>query len=359
MTFLDFLPLHVNAGMSFSAKFYHESIKTKMNKVTMEDPIARVEMQKKQGIFVREKFPKYFHNQDPKEYKVNPSLGIGVCTFPKIWGCEIKYKDDMDPLALPLLKPNENPKSLKVPELYDNMQWLLNEIDILTDYGFDKKKIGMPNIQSPLNIATRLVGGSRLLGLIARRNKEDEVKHIMELSSDLFIDAVRELRKNLGLPLKKGWTIAGCTYHYLSPKLWTKYILPIVYKCEVLGPIYFHHCGVMDAKKIEAFSAYPWTGVEMGFGSDYIAARKAFNQVDKKNRIIGPLSFQCRVSPFRILNQTPEVIKNDVVTILDGVKGGPASVSCVGIPFNTPEENIDAYYNTIQEYNRKKEEEEE
>jgi uroporphyrinogen-III decarboxylase len=346
---IDFLPMLIRCGMSFSSDWFFHNIGTKYDKKTMDDPILRLEMEQKQGEFIRKKYPE-FHN-NISEYKKSPNLGIGVATVPKCWGCEVKYQDHMNPFALSLLKDGEDPMTLKEPNLNDTMQWLFEEIDIYVEAGWNKTQIGLPDLQGPLNVSMKLVGDNKMLSLIARRKKEKEVNHILEVASNTYIDVYKALRKATGKPERSNFSVSGCTYYYISPAQWKKYILPIVKKCEALGDrIRLHHCGQADSDRIQAYAEYQWSTVEFGFGSDLKLARELMG-----SKKYGPIDISCRVSPYRMLNQTAEQIKKDIEWIIDNATGGPMSINCVGVPWKTPEDNLWAMYNTIQEFHKKKE----
>ena len=257
----------------------------------------------------------------------------------------------MNPFAKSLLKPGDNPMDLKVPNLQDSMQWLLEEVDTLVEQGHEKKTIGLPDLQGPLNVAMKLVGDNQMLSLIARRSKAEVVEHILEVAADAYIEIYQTLRKATGRDPISNFSVSGCTYYYISPKQWTKFILPVVKKCEALGNgIRLHHCGEADSGRIDAYSKYPWNAVEFGFGSDLALARKVFDHPK-----LGALEMSCRMSPYRMLNQSADQITSDIEGIISQVKGGPASINCVGVPYGTPEENLWALWNAVDAYNKAKE----
>jgi uroporphyrinogen-III decarboxylase len=60
-----------------------------------------------------------------------------------------------------------------------------------------------------------------------------------------------------------------------------------------------------------------------------------------------------------MLNQPAEQITKDVNWIIENAKGGPVSINVVGVPKDTPNENIYAMRDAVEAYNKKKEEEDE
>lgn len=353
---LDFLPLFIPCGMSFASDFYYHHIGTKYDKDTMLNPIKRCEMEKKQWIFIRKKFPVFFgvENVDDieKTYKLNPSIGIGVATVPKIWGCEIQYRDHMNPTALPLIGNDVDPLTLKEPDYDEGMHWLFEEIDLFQSLGFKKSNISLPDLQSPLNIATKVIGDKRMLGLIARKNKESIVQHILDVSTKVYLEVVKRLKKATDKAIKGNWSYAGCTLYYLSPEQFTKFCVPMIQRMmEELGnSIRLHHCGQANSDKIRSYAQIQWNDLEFGFGSDLKLVRELFNYPKT-----GPVHISCRISPYRMLNQTKEQIEQDVNWIIENAKGGPMSINVVGVPYNTPEANLWTLWNTVQAYNKKKE----
>jgi uroporphyrinogen-III decarboxylase len=352
MALLPDFPLFIYAGFSFSSDYLYNNVHTTMEEKIMRDPLARIANSIKDRQYLHEKYPILFpHLPDSKG---SPGIGIAVVTMPMLFGSQVRFTPHMDPIALPIMKTDEDPMQLRKPNLDDAMQWLYSEIDTLVEHGYRKGSIGMPNMQGPLNIAFRIIGDTKMLGLLARPSKAAVVSHIMEVVSDTFIEATQRLHKTLGHPEKNSFSMAGCTYYYLSPTQWMKYELPIVKKCQVLGPISLHHCGVATHDMLDNYVQIPWNHVEFGFGTDLKYARQKF--ISPK---LGPLPFSCRVSPYRLLNESKIQIEKDVNWIIENIKGGPTSISCVGIPWQTPDENIYAMYNTIQRYNQSKADEDE
>lgn len=346
------MPLYVSCSISFSSAWYHHHAGSRYTEDILGDPVARYEQSKREWECRINKYPEFFERE--KDSPPRPYLGIGVPTNPKIFGCKVKFREHMDAHALPLLKPDDDPKSLKLPDVQEGMNWVYEEIDTLLDAGWKRKELGLPDLQGPLNTSMKLVGDQRMLRLIASKKRAGDVRHVLEVASDLYIEVHQSLRKATERAVDGGFTASGCTYFYISPKHFENFIIPIVKKCEVLGEAGLHHCGEAPTEKIEAYAKYPWRNVTFGFGSDLKLARKLM--IHPK---LGPIQFGCRISPFRMLNQPAEQITKDVEWILENVKGGPAGIHLVGCPNGTPEENLWALWNAVKAYNDKKAEEEE
>ena len=341
------MPLHINCGFSFASDWFYHNAGLTMDERTMRDPLARIEHGIKSQRYLHQHYPKIFTK--PPSEKGSPGIGVGVVTMPMLFGCKVRFTDHMDPIALPAIAPDADPVQLKMPNLDDAMQWLMDEIDVLVDHGYAKNTIGLPNMQGPLNIAFRVLGDNRIMSLIARPAKAPVVRHVLDVVSDTFIEATQRLRKETGHPVTGPFTMAGCTYYYLGPEQWKRVELPTLKRCSVLGELGLHHCGLASPEKLDALAEWPWTGVEWGFGTDLKHARQKY--ISPR---LGPLPFSCRISPYRMLNQPQNQITADVNWIIDNVGGGPTSINVVGIPWKTPDENIMAMKNAVEAYNAKK-----
>ena len=352
MALLDFMPMYIRLGISFASDYFHQHAGSIYSQEIMDDPIKRHNQKMNELKHINATYPHFAIGS----YKiVGPTLGIGVPTIPKVWGCKIQYAPHLDPVAVSLLSKNDNPLDLKLPNVDDGIQWLLSEVDEFVEAGYKKETFNLPDLQGPLNVAMKLVGDGRMLSLIARKNKADVVEYILDKSAEMYIEVKKRLLEATGQKKNSAYTISGCTYYYLRPAQWTKFILPVIDRTIAeFGPmIRLHHCGEANKDQLDAYSAVDWLGVEFGFGSDLKHAREIFDTPKT-----GPLDLSCRISPYRMLNQTPEQIKMDVQTIIDGVQGGPASIGLVGCPNDVPIENLNALWDAVQDYIKKKEEEE-
>ncbi|MHA1733599.1 MAG: hypothetical protein ACTSU5_16750 [Promethearchaeota archaeon] len=354
MMLLDFMPLYVTAGYSFASDWHHHHDGMEFTEEVMRNPLARVEQEYRAQRYLRERYPELFPG-GPDSVQWHANLGIGVATIPLVWGCRVRYLPHMNPSALPLLGPGDDPMDLGMSErqVLDNMNWLFEEIDTLVDAGFEKNKIGLPDLQGPLNLSMKLLGDSRVLKLFASPKKADLLRHVLDAAAEVYITVTRELRKATNRPTRSNFSISGCTYFYTSPRHWTEFVLPVVRRLEVLGDrIRLHHCGEANTDKVEAYAQYPFHEVEFGFGSDLKRARELF-----VHPVAGPVQMSCRVSPYRMLNQPAGQIYRDVEWILEQVRGGPASVNVVGVPLGAPDENLLAMRAAVDDYNAMKERE--
>ncbi|MHA1698126.1 MAG: uroporphyrinogen decarboxylase family protein [Promethearchaeota archaeon] len=360
MSILEFLPLYIDCGISFASDWFYYNAGLSMDEKTIRSTKLRLEYKKRATSFLEQRYPHIFmRDGKPKpESVIRPDLGWGVVTLASLLGARIRFDPKMDPTPIPTvdIKKINIIRDIKALDMAEALAPIFKEIDEYMDMGFSKREIGFPNMQGPLNIAFETFGDNQMLSLLGRKSREAEVRHILDVTTTAFVDAYKILRKELKRSRRESWTVAGCTYYYLSPRIWKKYVHPVLerYMDELESVVNLHHCSTATPDQIKTYASIKWHGLEFGFGTDISFVRRTII-----NDKVGPLNISCRISPYRMLNQPAEQIQKDVEWLIRVGKGGPQRIAVVGCPYGTPEENIHALWSTVQEFNKQKAEEEE
>jgi hypothetical protein len=111
-----------------------------------------------------------------------------------------------------------------------------------------------------------------------------------------------------------------------------------------LQPFGIHHCGDNLQRYASAYAELPLDFLDVGWGSDVAACRKALPEV----------FFNLRLSPVRMLTCTPQEIAADTESLLRAA--GPlelAGVCCINMDYGTPDENLFAMYEIVQKYRQR------
>ena len=111
-----------------------------------------------------------------------------------------------------------------------------------------------------------------------------------------------------------------------------------------LQPFGIHHCGDNLECYASAYAELPLAFIDVGWGSDVAACRKALPDV----------FFNLRLSPVRMLTCTPQEIAADTESLLSAA--GPlelAGVCCINMDYGTPDENIFAMYQVVEKYRQR------
>ncbi len=357
MEYLDLLPIHITCGISFSSDWYYHNAGISMAEDILRNPSKKHDAEIKRVRYQEQRYPDIFMPSGiPRdESSIKPGLGYGVTTLAAAMGARVRFDPHLDPTPVPTVDIStiDIMREIKKPDIRDALRPVFDEIDAYVAMGYKREDLGFPNTQGPLNIALETFGDRQMLSLISRASREEHARHILDVTSDVFIEATHMLHEELRRPKRGRWTVAGCTYVYLSPKQWTKFVPPVVHKCvDALGPVGLHHCGKADNEQVNAYGKVEWQGLEFGFGTDIAHVRKAI--VNKK---LGVLEISCRVSPYRMLNQGAAQVTKDVEWLIEKGKGGPQRIAVVGCPYGTPDENVYALWKAVQDFNKRKEEE--
>jgi uroporphyrinogen-III decarboxylase len=224
---------------------------------------------------------------------------------------------------------------------------------LLQQYTAKEVNIGPPDQQGPMNLLFKLVGEQIYNYML----KKKPIAHqLFENITSTYIHSHQYFKKLLhGMKpgQKMAFHVAECCSYLESPALVEEFNLKYDTACgEALGPMGLHSCGE-STRNLDVFAKFNITWAEFGFGTDLKKARRLLI-----SQSAGPVPFSCRISPKRLLSLQPTQIETDVEFILDGVRGGPASIASVGVDHVTPRENLLAAMNRVSRYNEEKAKEE-
>lgn len=190
-------------------------------------------------------------------------LGTGV--FPSAFGCQVRWFEDADPWAEPIVFSNASAiHSLHRPSVHDG---LLGQVLALTRF-MATQTVGIPgcdslvrvrvtDVQGPFDVAYLVWHSEEFLVALYKHPKE--VHALVRMCTDLIVDFVQEQRMvatSLGAEfvpchyppiwMPDGWGIAvsdDCAA-LLSPKLYEEFALPYLNEIsDVFGGVFVHSCG--------------------------------------------------------------------------------------------------------------------
>jgi uroporphyrinogen-III decarboxylase len=348
----DILPLTVPPGTSFSSQWMARNAGWSCLKEDQLDPTKQCAMKLDVETALHRIFPEIYKgkpNADNSKRKPNLSISpTGTVTMAEVFGCEIKYTKELDPWAIPIVKDDSDALSIRLPNMDDRLHWLAENHDRFKSV-YPNASFNAPDLQGPLNIAYKLCG-DKIFQYIRRESKKNIGHHLMQVVTDSYIEAQKWVRKLLGKPARMEFQIAECTSFFVGPKTFEEFNFHYdLQAIKELGPVRIHSCGLTTNVKLDIIATFPnLASVELGFGTDLKYARQVFQSKER-----GRLPISARVEPKRMMNEPPSQIRADVNWIIENAKGGPLSINCVGVPYETPKENILAMYKTCWEYDER------
>jgi hypothetical protein len=137
---------------------------------------------------------------------------------------------------------------------------------------------------------------------------------------------------------------SNCSVQMVSPHLYEAFLLgPEQVLAERLGPYGIHHCGVNMHRYAALYAQVPCVYYDVGWGSNVAACRQALPE---------PF-FSLRLSPVRMLSQSPAEVAADVEGLLQACPHlERAGVCCINVDAETPDDNLWAAFEVVQRFRR-------
>jgi uroporphyrinogen-III decarboxylase len=291
---------------------------------------------------------------DPQPRPVIGSLFVaGGFVIPALLGAEIWFAPDAAPQPRPMHLTPEQIDCLEKPAFRQTwpMNMLIEQMDAQeAEWGY---VTGDLNTDGLLNAAYHLYGAELFADFY---NAPQRVQHLLEIIAELIVDVSEYVRQRTGscsISVNRMvshvdprlFLHANCSVPMISPRSYRAMQLPIEQQmAQRIQPFGIHHCGDNLQRYASAYAELPLAFLDVGWGSDVAACRKALPDV----------FFNLRLSPVRMLTCTAQEIAADTELLL--CAAGPmelAGVCCINMDYGTPDENIFAMYRVVEKYRQR------
>jgi methanogenic corrinoid protein MtbC1/uroporphyrinogen-III decarboxylase len=322
-------------GISFDEKYYF-------------DPETRIEARMEMDKRLYERLGDVgLGNPNPKP---RPLITFGMVMLPAIFGCEIVFKNDALPWAMPLNLSEKQVMGLEVPDIFNAypMTRVIKQTDYLKDkYG---RVVGDINTTGVQNLALKIRGDQLYIDYF---ENPELCHHLLEVCAECIIQLFQFVYKITGTgaldvtPMSDPslFVIPNCTVEQISLETYETYVLRYDNRvADACHPLGIHHCGSVN-QVLEGYAKVRHLEfVEIGFGSDVKRTREVF----------GPqVAVNARISPVLMKNGTTHEVASEVRRLIDN--GAPLhnfSIDTVGLTYGTPDENVKAALRTAKEYGK-------
>jgi uroporphyrinogen-III decarboxylase len=344
----EFLPVE----LVFNPNWWYQTAGICFDRSFYLDPQARI---RNDVIMRRVLYQRYgelgLGEADPQPRPVIGSIYVaGGFVIPALLGAEIRFAPDAAPQPLPVhLKP-EQIDGLEKPDFRQTwpMIELIAQMDILeAEWGY---LTGDLNTDGLLNAAYHLYGADLFADFY---NAPQRVQRLLEMIAGLIVDVSEYVRQRTGscsIAVNRMverinpylFLHANCSVPMISPRSYRDIQLPIEQQMAGrIQPFGVHHCGDNLQRYASAYAELPLAFVDVGWGSDVAACRKALPEA----------FFNLRLSPVRMLTCTSQEIAADTESLL--LAAGPlelAGVCCINMDYGTPDDNLFAMYEVIERF---------
>lgn len=339
---------HIPLGVGFYPDWFHKHYGISFGRDYYYDPEVRVQTRMEIEKRLHERFGDVgLGDPDPSP---KPLITFGMVMLPAVFGCEVVFKDDALPWAIPLNLSEKEVMDLRVPDIFKRppMTDMIRQIDYLkAKYG---RVVGDINVTGVQNLALKIRGEQLYFDFF---DHPKLCHHLLKLCTEVIIRLFQFNHHTTGTaavdvtPMcdPKLYVIPNCTAEQISLETYEKFILPydnqVADACHPLG---IHHCGSVNEVLPGYARVHHLAFVEIGFGSDVKRARQVF----------GPdVAINSRINPVLMKNGSPEDVSAEVRRLID--QGHPLhnfSIDTVGLTHGTPDENVRAARSTAAEYGR-------
>jgi methanogenic corrinoid protein MtbC1/uroporphyrinogen-III decarboxylase len=337
---------HVPLGVGFYPDWFWRHYGISFDRKYYFDPETRVEARMEIEKRLYERFGDVGLG-DPSP-KPKPLITFGMVMLPAVFGCEIVYKDDALPWALPLNLSDAKVMKLQAPDIMSSwpMTEVLRQIDYLKGkYG---SVVGDINTTGVQNLALKLRGEQLYIDYFENPGL---CHHLLEVCTESIIRLFREVYNITGTgaidvtPMcdPKLYVIPNCTVEQISLETYEKFVLPYDNQvADACHPIGIHHCGSVNQVLDGYAKVRNLDFIEIGFGSD----------VKRTRRVLGPkVAVNARINPVLMKNAAPQDVEAEVKRLI--TQGDPRqnfSIDTVGLTYETPDENVRTARRTAAEY---------
>ncbi len=332
---------HKTAGILFDESFYLDA-ETRMR----NDVIMRRVLHDRYGDLG-------LGEVDPQPRPVIGSMHVaGGFVIPALLGAPIRFEVDAAPQPEPVHLTAEQIDALQLPDWKNlwPMKQLIADLDALeARYGY---VLGDLNADGLLNAAYHFYGQDLFTDFY---HAPDRVRRFLGLINELIAEVASCIHTRTGsysIAVNRmvahltptPFLHANCSVQMISPKSYRDMQLPIEQQlAERLQPFGIHHCGDNLQRVAAEYAKLPLAYCEVGWGSDVARVREALPDV----------FLNLRLSPIRMLQGTPQEIAEDTEKLL--LAAGPlekAGVCCINLDHGTPDANVFAMFDMIQQYRR-------
>lgn len=342
---------HIPVGVFFHPNWWHKNYGIDFGEKYYLDPEYRIQINVEMEKLLYERFGELgLGRKDPIP---TPSIDFGVVAIPALFGCQVEFFANNSPWAQPLNLGDREVEKLEIPDIIHTwpMSEIVRQMDYLnkmygsslglentplsgmaTDFGCGPRNI---DYQGLLNISYKIRGDQIFYDFYDNPQLVDRLLQVTCETMILVESYIRNRNKEKGL-----FVTSNCMDTMISDLIYQNFILKYENSLARTFPVFgIHNCG--DATHIlEAYSKVTnLRFLELGWGTDLPKARTYFPHIH----------INARLSPVRILNCSPAEVKRDVWKLLEG--GGPQhllSISCRGIEYGTPDDNIVAIFEAIE-----------
>lgn len=344
----QFIPIE----LVFNPNWWYQTASISFDESFYFDPEARIRNDVIMRRVLHERFGEMGMGEpDPQPRPIIGSQHVaGGFVIPALLGAKIRFEKDAAPQPLPVHIDVEQIAAMEKPDF--RITWPMNafilQMDALeAEWG---SLVGGMNTDGLLNAAYHFYGQDLFVDFY---EAPDRVRRFLDMIGELIVDVALYLRQRSGdCSISVNRMVehvdpllffhANCSVQMISPKNYREIQLPTEKRMAGrIQPYGIHHCGSNLHQIAAVYAELPLAMVDVGWGSDVAAVRKAL-----------PNAFlNLRLNPVRMLQANPQEIAADTEGLLRAAGSlENVGVCCINMDYGTPDDNIFAMYQVVEQH---------
>lgn len=349
----EFIPVE----MVFNPNWWRQTAGISFDRSFFLDPQARIDNDVRMRRVLFERFGQMgLGEAEPQPRPIIGSAHVaGGFVIPALLGAEVWFEPDAAPQPLAMGWTPEQIERFEKPDF--RLTWPMNDLiaqmdQLEAEWGY---VVGDLNTDGALNAAYHLYGQSVYTDFY---EAPERVRRLLGQISELIGDVAGYIHSRTGTYsvsvnrmaehfAPSPFLHANCSVQMISPASYAEIQFPSEFRlAERLQPFGVHHCGSNLHRIAPEYARLPAAYFEVGWGSDVAQSLAAL-----------PDAFMnLRLSPVRMLQQTPDALAADTEKLLGAAAAagalGRVGLCCINMDYGTPDENLFAMHAVVEKYRR-------
>jgi hypothetical protein len=315
-----------NYGLSFTESFYLDK------RVRIENDVRM-----RRALF--ERFG--WGEPDPQPRPILGSAQVaGGFVLPALFGLHICFSAAEAPTPVASCLNKNQVLALEPPDIETTgpvSDLIEQAVELVEEYGW---VCGDFDVDGILNIALQIRGQELFVDLVEDPNLARHFFSVVTQTIRAVADRVRSLTGTCSVATNRSilavdprlFLHSNCSLQMISPALYRELLFP--FECDLathFRPYGIHHCGNNLHLFADAYAQLNPEFVDVGWGSDLYACR----------RLLPNAFLNLRLSPVRMLQNTPDTVRGDVEEMLAKVQSTERTgLCCINMDYRTPDANV-------------------
>lgn len=274
-----------------------------------------------------------------------PILGsmqvAGGFVVPALLGLQIRFSPSEAPVAVTGNLDREQVMALRVPDI--EQTWPMSDLlrqsnELRAEHGW---VCGDFDVDGILNVALQIRGEELFIDLLEDPESAKHLFSVVARTIEAVATCIRSVTGTCSIATNRSilavdsrlFLHSNCSLQMISPALYREFLFPLERDlASRFRPYGIHHCGDNLHLFADLYAQLEPEFVDVGWGSD----------VGRCGALLPTSFLNLRLSPVRILQETEDTVRREVVELLSQVAADRIGLCCINMDHGTPDANVHA-----------------